>query len=139
MLVQEHKDKTTTHMVHKVLTWFGQPCVRPRMRDNDSTIQYKILQRTEPDTTIGFPKHPIFPHSLYLYLTTSSLTPSGTFCSSSHLYPPRIVSIGPSPSHVSPFLVSIPYHEHSRSTGYLLFFLTSLSTSYSLYRPISIS
>ena len=99
MLVQEHKDKTTTHMVHKVLTWFGQPCVRPRMRDNDSTIQYKILQRTEPDTTIGFPKHPIFPHSLYLYLTTSSLTPSGTFCSSSHLYPPRIVSTNPSPSH----------------------------------------
>ena len=25
MLVQEHKDKTITHTVHKVLTWFCQP------------------------------------------------------------------------------------------------------------------
>ena len=39
MLVQEHKDKTITHMVHEVLTWFGQPCLRPRMRENNSTIQ----------------------------------------------------------------------------------------------------
>ena len=39
MLVQEHKDKTITHTVHEVLTWFNQPCLRPRMRDNDSTIQ----------------------------------------------------------------------------------------------------
>ena len=39
MLVQEHEDKTITHTVHEVLTWFGQPCLRPRMRDNDSTIQ----------------------------------------------------------------------------------------------------
>ena len=39
MLVQEHKDKTITHMVHEVLTWFGQPCLRPQMRENDSTIQ----------------------------------------------------------------------------------------------------
>ena len=38
MLVQEHKDKTIIHMVHKVLTLFGQPCLRPGMRDNDSTI-----------------------------------------------------------------------------------------------------
>ena len=35
-------------------------------------------------------------------------------------------------SHVSPLLISIPYHEPSRSTGYLPFFLTSLSTLYSL-------
>ena len=39
MLVQKHKDKTITHTVHEVLTWFGQPCLRPRMRENDSTIQ----------------------------------------------------------------------------------------------------
>ena len=39
MLVQEHKDKTITHTVHEVLTWFGQPCLRPRMRENNSTIQ----------------------------------------------------------------------------------------------------
>ena len=39
MLVQEHQDKTITHTVHEVLTWFGQPCLRPRMRENDSTIQ----------------------------------------------------------------------------------------------------
>ena len=99
MLVQEHKDKTITHMVHEVLTWFGQPCLRPRMREDDSTIQQRILQRTEPDTTIGFLKHPMFPHSSYPYLTTSPLAPSGTSCFSSHLYPPRIVSTGPSPSH----------------------------------------
>ena len=79
--------------------WFGQPCLRPRMRENDSTIQQRILQRTEPDTTIRFPKHPMFPHSLYPYLTTSPLAPPGTSRSSSHFYPPRIVSIGPSPSH----------------------------------------
>ena len=39
MLVQEHKDKTITHTVHEVLTWFDQPCLHPRMRNNDSTIQ----------------------------------------------------------------------------------------------------
>ena len=39
MLVQEHKDKTITHTVHEVLAWFGQPCLRPGMRENDSTIQ----------------------------------------------------------------------------------------------------
>ena len=39
MLVQEHKDKTITHTVHEVLTWFGQPCLRPWMRENNSTIQ----------------------------------------------------------------------------------------------------
>ena len=39
MLVQEHKDKTITHTVHEVLTWFDQPCLRPRMRENNSTIQ----------------------------------------------------------------------------------------------------
>ena len=38
MLVQEHKDKTITHTVYEVLTWFGQPCLHPRMRENDSTI-----------------------------------------------------------------------------------------------------
>ena len=53
----------------------------------------------EPDTTIGFPKHFIFPHSLYPYPTTSPLAPPGISRSSSHLYPPRIVSIGPFPSH----------------------------------------
>ena len=25
--------------IHEVLTWFGQPCLRPQMRENDSTIQ----------------------------------------------------------------------------------------------------
>ena len=39
MLVQEHKDKTITHTVHEILTWFDQPCLRPRMRENNSTIQ----------------------------------------------------------------------------------------------------
>ena len=39
MLVQEHRDKTITHTVHEVLTWFGQPCLHQRMRDTDSTIQ----------------------------------------------------------------------------------------------------
>ena len=39
ILVQEYKDKTITHTVHEVLTWFGQPCLRPQMRENDSTIQ----------------------------------------------------------------------------------------------------
>ena len=39
ILVQEYKDKTITHMVHGVLTWFDQPCLRPQMRENDSTIQ----------------------------------------------------------------------------------------------------
>ena len=48
-----------------------------RMRDNDSTIQYKILQMTKPNTTIRFPKHPIFLHFLYPYLTTSHLAPPG--------------------------------------------------------------
>ena len=38
MLVQEHKDKTITHTIHEVLTWFDQPCLRPRMRENNSTI-----------------------------------------------------------------------------------------------------
>ena len=52
-------------MVHEVLTWFNQPYLCPRMRENDFTIQQRILQRTKPDTTIGFPKHPMFPHSLY--------------------------------------------------------------------------
>ena len=42
-------------------------------------------------------------------------------------------------SHVSSFFISLPYHESSCSTGYLPFFLTSLFTSYSFYRPISIS
>ena len=71
MLVQEHKDKIITH----------------------------IVQRTELNTTIGFLKHPMFPHSLYPYPTTSPLTPMSTSRSSSHLYPPRIVSIGPFPSY----------------------------------------
>ena len=53
----------------------------------------------EPDTTIGFPKHFIFPHSLYPYPTTSPLAPSGISRSSSLLYPPHIVSIGLFPSH----------------------------------------
>ena len=39
ILVQEHKDKTITHMVHEVLTWLGQSCLRPWMRENDFTIQ----------------------------------------------------------------------------------------------------
>ena len=39
MLVQKHKDKIITHTVHEVLTWFDQPCLRPRMRENNSTIQ----------------------------------------------------------------------------------------------------
>ena len=39
MLVQEHKDKTITHTIHEVLTWFDQSYLRPRMRENDSTIQ----------------------------------------------------------------------------------------------------
>ena len=39
MLVQEHKDKIITHTVHEVLMWFSQPCLRLRMRENDSTIQ----------------------------------------------------------------------------------------------------
>ena len=99
MLVQEHKNKTITHTVHEILTWFGQPCLCPRMRDNDSTIQWRILQRIEPDTTIGFPKHPMFPHSLYPYLTMNPLAPLGTSHSSSHLYPPRIVSTNSSSSH----------------------------------------
>ena len=45
----------------------------------------------------------------------------------------------PETSHVSPLLVYIPYYESSCSTEYLPFFLTSLSTLYSLYRSISIS
>ena len=99
ILVQEHKDKTITHMVYEVLTWFGQSCLRLRMKENNFIIQQRILQRTEPDTTIGFPKHPMFPHSLYPYPTTSSLAPPSTSRSSSHLYPPRIVSTSLSPSH----------------------------------------
>ena len=99
MLVQKHKDKTITHMVHDVLMWFGQPCLCARMRENDFTIQKRILQKIEPDTTIGFSKHSMFPHSLYPYPTMSPLTPLSTSCFSSHLYPPRIVSIGPTPSH----------------------------------------
>ena len=39
MLVKKHKDKTITHTVHEVLTWFGQPCLHLRMRENNSTIQ----------------------------------------------------------------------------------------------------
>ena len=39
ILVQEHKDKTITHMVYEVLTWLSQPCLRPRMRENNSIIQ----------------------------------------------------------------------------------------------------
>ena len=39
MFVQEHKDKTITHTIHEVLTWFNQSCLRSWMRDNDSTIQ----------------------------------------------------------------------------------------------------
>ena len=41
-------------------------------------------------------------------------------------------------SHVSSLLLSIPYHEPTCSIGYLPFSLTSLSTSYCLYRPIFI-
>ena len=42
-------------------------------------------------------------------------------------------------SYVSPLLVFLPYHEPSRSIKYLLFFFTSLSNSYSLYKFISIT
>ena len=98
-LIQEHKDKTITHMVHEVLMWFGQPCLRPRMRENHFTIQQRILQRIESNTTIRFLKHPMFPYSLYPYPTTSPFAPPGTSHSFSYLYPPRIVSTDPSPSH----------------------------------------
>ena len=75
ILVEEHKDKTITHTVHEVLTWFDQSCLRSRMRDNDSTIQQRILQRTKLDTIIGFPKHPMFPHScIYTLLRVSRST-----------------------------------------------------------------
>ena len=33
MLVQEHKDKTITHMVHEVLTWFDQPCLHAYLHE----------------------------------------------------------------------------------------------------------
>ena len=33
MLVHENKDKTITHMVHKVLMWFDQPCLHPWTRE----------------------------------------------------------------------------------------------------------
>ena len=99
ILVQEHKDKTITHMVYEVLTWFGQSCLRLRMKENNFIIQQRILQRTEPDTTIGFPKHPMFPHSLYPYPTTSPFSPPGNFRSSSQIYPTCIISTGSFPSH----------------------------------------
>ena len=68
MLVQEHKDKTITHMVDEVLTWFNQLCLHPRKRENLFTIQQKTLHKIKPDIIIGFLKHPMFPHSLYPHL-----------------------------------------------------------------------
>ena len=41
MLVQEHKGKIINTKVHKVLMWFGQPCLCPWMTNNHSTIQYR--------------------------------------------------------------------------------------------------
>ena len=37
-LVQERKGKIIHTKVHEVLTWFGQPCLHPLMRENHSTI-----------------------------------------------------------------------------------------------------
>ena len=34
-------------MIHEVLTQFDQPCLRPRMRENHSTIQQRTLLRIE--------------------------------------------------------------------------------------------
>ena len=84
-------------MVFEVLTWFSN--LPTQMRENHSTIQWKILQRIEPDITIRFPKYPMFPHFLYPYPTMSPLASQGTSRSSTHLYLPRIVSIDPSSSH----------------------------------------
>ena len=86
-------------MIHKVLTWFNQPCLRTWMIENYSTIQQRILQRSEPNTTIGLSQHPIFFHSLYPYHITSLFTPSGTSYSSLYLYLPHIVFIDSSTSH----------------------------------------
>ena len=38
MLIQEHENKTIHTKVYGVLTWFGQPCLYPWMRENYSTI-----------------------------------------------------------------------------------------------------
>ena len=43
MLIQEQKDKTITHTIHEVLTWFSQQCLCPQMKENHSTIQQRIL------------------------------------------------------------------------------------------------
>ena len=59
----------------------------------------KTLPRTKLDTTIGFPKYLMFPHSSYSYPTMSPLAPSSTSRSSSHLYSPRIVFTNSSSSH----------------------------------------
>ena len=44
ILVQEHKDKTIHIRIHKVLTWFGQPNLHPRIREKHSTEQYYSRQ-----------------------------------------------------------------------------------------------
>ena len=40
-LIKKHKDKTITHMVHKVLTWFGQPC--PVMKKSKNIAKISII------------------------------------------------------------------------------------------------
>lgn len=34
ILIEKHKNKAITQKVHKVLVWFDQPCLAPRIRNN---------------------------------------------------------------------------------------------------------
>ena len=40
-LIKKHKDKTITHMVHKVLTWFDKPC--PMMKKSKNITKISII------------------------------------------------------------------------------------------------
>ncbi|KAJ9703208.1 hypothetical protein PVL29_004835 [Vitis rotundifolia] len=49
ILIQEHKDKTITHTVHEVLTWFGQPCLRSISEafGNMTSLEYLCMSRNQ--------------------------------------------------------------------------------------------
>ena len=72
--------------IHNIVTKFKWEGVDPNE---------KISYNPSPIPAKGFP---ICLQPLENNLITSPLAPPGTSCSSSHLYPPCVVSTGPSPS-----------------------------------------
>ena len=103
MLVQEHKDKTITHMVHEVLTWFGQPCLRPRKRENDSLYNREYYKGQNQIQLLGsrnitcFLPTPCIPIPYYEPSRSTEYLPF--FLTSLSISYSLYRSIGPSSSH----------------------------------------